>query len=326
MKVFKINPKKHQKIRNILEHANFFLFAILILVFVAFMVQGFWKYVIKNESTNTPYDFSHIQIPISERELKCPEDYSSPENYIKDLDAFLESFNPDSTLEDIGKERMKFLEDNNCEETLDYMARESSQEKIKIEDVQFSGQMDPQKIGPEDKMIQFLGKNFGPYTINIDKDTEVRSTYYPIDGQETGDAEVEIILNFYLQNIYSSEPFSLQSISYNLRENVDINVISFFEAPDPINEKQAFYIAADYVSVEGGYGWAYIMKMASIGEDAYMVGLSKLFLGQTEEEIQGLIDNWLLKNMKVCGEALGNIGADESWLEFFDETNFEEVE
>jgi len=316
MKIFKINDKQYQKIRNILEHANFFLIAVLILVFIVFMLQGYWR-DIKNDSANPPFDYSKIKVPISESQLKCPEDYDSPEGYMKDLEVFLESFNSDSTLEDVGKERMKFLEENNCEETLNYMARGSNQGEIKREDVQFSGQMDPQKIGPEDKIIQFLGKNFGPYTTNIDKDTKVRSVYYPIDGQETGNAEVEIIFNFYLQNIYSGEPFSSQSLAYEIRENADMNVISFFEAPDPINERQAFYIASDYISAGKGYGYAYITKIAFIGEDVYAVGLSKLFLGQTEEEIQGLIDNWLLKNMKVCGEAIGNIGVDKSWLEIF---------
>lgn len=320
MKIFKINDKQHQKIKNIFKHTNFFLFSILILVFIAFMAQCFWKFVIKNKSVNPPHDYSQIEVPISERQLKCPEDYSSPEDYEKDLYAFLESFvNSNSTIKDIGKERMKFLRDNNCEETLNYMAGESNQENIKDGGVQFSGQMDPQKIGPEDKIIQFLGKNFGPYTANIDKYTKVRIVYYPIEGQETTDAEVEIIFNFYLQNIYSSEPFSLQDMAYNIRENANINVISFFEAPDSINKEQAFYIVSDYISEEEGYGYAYIMKMASIGEDVYMVGLSKLFLGQTEEEIQSLIHNWLLGNMKVCWDAIGSLGVDESWLEFFDE-------
>ena len=258
-----------------------------------------------------------------ELQFKCPKDYESPEDYIKDLDAFLENFNTDATLEDIGKARMKFLRDNDCEETLNYMTKGNKQEKIKIENIQFSGQMDVQKISPDDKIIQFLGKNFGPYTTDINKHTKVRNAYYPIGGQETGNAEVEIIFNFYLQNIYLSEPFSSQSLAYEIRENADMNVISFFEAPDPINKKQAFYFVADYISAKNGYGYAYITKMASIGEDVYTVGLSKLFLGQTKEEIQGLIDNWLLNNMKICGEAIGNIGVEESWLEFFDETNFE---
>ncbi len=58
--------------------------------------------------------------------LKCPEDYSSEEEYKNDFMAFLKDFtanNPEATIGDLGKVRTKFLVDNHCQKTLDSIQR-----------------------------------------------------------------------------------------------------------------------------------------------------------------------------------------------------------
>ncbi len=56
--------------------------------------------------------------------LKCPEDYASEEEYRKDLEMYLAEIlkdRPDVTLKDFSQERIKFLEDNHCQKTLDHI-------------------------------------------------------------------------------------------------------------------------------------------------------------------------------------------------------------
>lgn len=56
--------------------------------------------------------------------MKCPEDYASTEESATADTAYYMDYlerNPDATIEDVGVERMKFLTDNNCQKTLDYM-------------------------------------------------------------------------------------------------------------------------------------------------------------------------------------------------------------
>lgn len=61
---------------------------------------------------------------VAKTELKCPEDYASEEEYRRDLEAFLAEFlesNPEATIEDLGRERMQFLVDHNCQRTLEHI-------------------------------------------------------------------------------------------------------------------------------------------------------------------------------------------------------------
>jgi len=62
---------------------------------------------------------------VNESTLKCPEDYATDEERRQALEEFMREFlvnSPDdATIEDLGNARMQFLEDNNCQETLDYI-------------------------------------------------------------------------------------------------------------------------------------------------------------------------------------------------------------
>lgn len=56
--------------------------------------------------------------------LRCPEDYATADDYKNDLEIYLTKLakeKPDMTLEDFSKERIKFLEDNHCQKTLDHI-------------------------------------------------------------------------------------------------------------------------------------------------------------------------------------------------------------
>lgn len=229
-----------------------------------------------------------------EADFKCPESYPTLEEKSKSLKGYLQwviKLHPDWTNEQVQKHRVRMLETHGCQKTLHYM-----------------------RYG----WITFLGKEYGPYVKVIDNNIKVRSVYYPLKGQKQGDADEEIIFNFYIQNLWTNEAFTTRDVAnlfVDSSQKGGPRIIYKFQAPDSRNKKPAFFFASYSAYPGEGYGYAFVSKVASIGDDVYSVIFSKKIAGKGIN-IGDTILKWFLENQEYV-KATHNIQPDESWLEVF---------
>lgn len=242
---------------------------------------------------NTFYKFAERVEPY----FKCPEDYASDQEHKDALIKYLRDPQiKDMTVDEVFKKRQADLISHGCTQTLLNMSR----------------------IGTDDKIIKFLNKEYGPYVTEFDNKTKVYSVYYPLKDQKTGEADEEIIFNFYFQNVWANEPFSSEVLANQINENTSKNIYFKFEAPDPINKEPAFFFVSHFIYPEENYSYLHFMKVASIGKDVYSIMFSRKLQSQAKQ-LQESFADILANNMN--GEAIDYLGPNESWLDLFEKDN-----
>lgn len=203
----------------------------------------------------------------------CPGDYEDPKQYAEDL---VNSMMPYEDLpeEEQMQKRVATLIAHNCEWAL----------------------LNIHLNAVLDNTIKFNGKEFGPYTLRVDDDTKVRSVYYPLKGQVAGMADEEIFYSFFIQGIWTDKPFTAEEVAMLLSDNSgeeSNEVITKYEAPDPLTGERAFYIIT-IVNSENDNIYMLVSKVTSVGIDVYSVTYLKKM---TEKEKNETVASWLEKNL-----------------------------
>ena len=239
--------------------------------------------------------FSNKNTKYVAEDFRCPEDYKSPQEYTDSLARWIsesQKNTPEMTLEELLTKRYDNLVAHGCKQTLLNIGR----------------------IEPTDSVIKFLGKEFGPYVKEFDYDTNVYSVFYPLRGQKTGEADEEIIFNFYFKDVWAKKPITAKLLAEQIADS-GLNIENKFQAPDPINKEPAFFFAASSDYSEQGYGYVFFMKVASFGENVYSITLSKKISGYGKE-LQDDMLRWMADNIK-SGGTIGDMGPGDEWVDDF---------
>jgi len=172
-----------------------------------------------------------------------------------------------------------------------------------------------ENIKPDDRVVRFMDKNFGSQAVAFDGSTNVWSAYFTLNGQNPANPDEQIILNFYLSDVWKDGPVGPELISQQL-VNGNKNIVGIpFTAPDPVTKKPAHFI---FLSIpQEGYGYLHMMKIASIKDSAFSVVYSKRIIG-SGDALKKSMHQWLFNDLKSsvgASTGIGNMGVDESWLE-----------
>lgn len=239
------------------------------------------------------------------RSFVCPEDYQSPQAREDALITFIDDYSeehPNATLQDIYTYRHTTLVSHSCNKTLANLL---------------------QNISPDDLKLYFVGKDFGPQNLQFTNDTNVWSSYYTLGEQGLANPDEEIILNFYLHDVWTSKKFTAQSVAQNIADSFsqysNSTLINKFTAPDDITKKPAYFIISDTIHPDQNYAYVYIMKISSIENDVFSVAYSKKF-NDDASNLQSNINNWLTQDLgssEGASSGIANIGVNANWLDYF---------
>lgn len=235
----------------------------------------------------------------------CPEDYQSPQARKDALIKFINDYSeehPNATLQDIYTYRHTTLVSHSCNQTLTNLL---------------------QNISPDDLKLYFVGKDFGPQNLQFTNDTNIWSSYYTLGEQGLANSDEEIILNFYLHDVWTSKKFTAQSVAQNIADSFsqynNSTLINKFTALDNITKKPAYFIVSDTVQPDQKYAYVYIMKVSSIENDVFSVTYSKRF-NDDAFNLQSDINNWLAQDLgssEGASSEIANIGVNVNWLDYF---------
>jgi hypothetical protein len=168
---------------------------------------------------------------------------------------------------------------------------------------------------PSKSPIRFVGNNYDFSEGDFDCQTRVGYVYYTLNGSTSDNPDGQIFIDYYFQGVYNDNPFTAEDVANNT-SNGNFVVESRFEAPDPISKKPAYFLVASSVDQDGINGRVTIMKFADIGEDVYSAVFSKRINSKGMDSYEA-VEKWLADKVKTYGDALGNIGPDDSWLNYF---------
>ncbi|MFH1182740.1 MAG: hypothetical protein V1690_00565 [Candidatus Moraniibacteriota bacterium] len=213
-----------------------------------------------------------IEDEYAKTDFTCPGEYDSSEQYVNELFQFI-SENKDLSTEELMRKRQDLLIANGCEWALFNMHSE----------------------GVMDSKIEFAGEEFSPPTRNVYEETGVRSVFYPLSGQKAGEADEEIVFNFYLQGIWGKKLFTSRDVANVIADSEGVNnthIIYKFEAPDEISKKPAFFFFTSYTP-DKNTGYINMTKITQIGDDVYSITFSKKIL---DTEMEQNFEDWFEKN------------------------------
>ncbi len=235
----------------------------------------------------------------------CPEEFPTDQQKIDVLTNFIQVYakkHPHATVQDLYSYRHDSLVSNSCYQTLARLM---------------------QNITPNDLKLYFTGKDFGPQNIQFDKNSGVWTSYYAINGQGLVNPDEELILNFYVPNIWSIKPFDSKSVAQNISASftgyANTTLINKFTASDNITKLDDYFIIAETLHPEQNYGDLYIMKISSISNTVFSVTYSKKF-NDDPSNLQSDIDNWLKQDLSSgegVSRSISDVGVDDSWLGYF---------
>lgn len=172
-----------------------------------------------------------------------------------------------------------------------------------------------ESIKPDDKVVRFMDKNFGSQAVVFNTDTNVWSVYFTLNGQNPANPDEQIILNFYLSDVWKDGSVAPEIISQRL-VNGNKNIVGIpFIAPDPVTKKSAHFV---FLSIpQEDYGYLHMMKIASMNDCAFSVVYSKRITG-IGDVLQKNIHQWLFDDLKSsigASTGIGNMGVDILWLD-----------
>jgi len=129
--------------------------------------------------------------------------------------------------------------------------------------------------------------------------------------------EAGITVNFYLPGIWSSEPFTAESVASSIRDNVGPNerVNGAFGAPDSATGKLAYFLTTSAVYSDTNRGQAFIMKIAPLDDAVYSVFYTIIFSGKPEAT-ETRIREWLAAHITEYGREIGRMTPDPSWVAY----------
>jgi TonB family protein len=162
-------------------------------------------------------------------------------------------------------------------------------------------------------MVRFNGKNFGPQVTRFDDRAKVWMSYYPLDGQGLESPDEELILHFYLRNVWGSGPISADEVFQDFRRRVGSGSYSF-AAPDEVTKKLNYFITV--ITGERDHGLLSLIKISSTEDCAFAVIYSRKFSGPATRLRDDMTD-WLRHDLKSDGgvsKEIGQIGFDASWI------------
>jgi hypothetical protein len=228
----------------------------------------------------------------------CPEVLQAqdlPDAYAKFISSYQKLY-PSSTVGQMFTYRYRLLVSNSCNQSLENML---------------------QNVDPVySPMIRFVGKDFGPQTIEFSKDTKVWTAYYPLDGQGPADPDEELIFNFYLKNIWTNGSITAKDAADNYVQNSNTDIIYKFTAPDTITKNAAYSIYSDKIYPQQNYAYIYVTKISSIQDSAFAVTYSKKITGDGAN-LKDDVNNWLAQDLKGgASTEIGNVEVDPSWINY----------
>ncbi len=170
-------------------------------------------------------------------------------------------------------------------------------------------------IKPDNIIIKFVGKDFGPQSIIFDNDTKIWSVFYVLNDQGINDPSEEIIFNFYFKTLLGDQ-ITPEFIARTFI-NSGISILGApFTAPDSIT-KELNYCITSYSS-KPKYGYVNVTRISSIAENVFAITYSKKMVG-TAEKLLNNINYWIVKDFESDDGAmieLTRLGLDASWVDY----------
>jgi hypothetical protein len=157
---------------------------------------------------------------------------------------------------------------------------------------------------PSDAGFDLSFGRFG-YPCDLEHDSTTHVVMLHCDKVDTPN-EAGITVNFYLPGIWSSEPFTAESVASSIRDNVgpSESVNGAFGVPDSATGKLAYFLTTSAVYSDTNRGQAFIMKIAPLDDAVYSVFYTTIFLG------------WLAAHITEYGREIGNMSPDPSWVAY----------
>lgn len=246
----------------------------------------------KKEPATENQTLKNQKTDIAEDEFICPEDYAGDETearvegLVRQLGE-IKKENPGISDEEVIRKRYQQLVDHNCYGTL-----------FKTSVSEF----------PE--IITFEGKKYGPKATDVDKETKVKSIYYPLEGQESGEAEEEIFFNFYDQGFWAQNPFTIEDVAREIMDRLESNGYTMkyqLGEEDEDGELMKYSLIETAVFPEKKYGSIFFEIYEKIDNgNIFSLNFIKNIDGEGDL-LQKKTTDWNNKNSKRLLESLSNL-------------------
>jgi hypothetical protein len=157
-----------------------------------------------------------------------------------------------------------------------------------------------------------IGK-YGPCELSRDLETLVSTLFCDKIGAL---GEEGILFNFYLPGIWSTKPFTPETVALQIRDSTRANsfVEESFAAPDSAGGL-AFHITQVIVYPNDNSGQVYVVKVAGLGGAAYSMVYSKMFHGPPQY-MRDRIRAWLAENVGAYSRELAAIKLEDAWIPY----------
>jgi hypothetical protein len=245
----------------------------------------------------SPADSQDTEVALS-KSFRCPEEYPSDMAKKSALREFMQNYTaqfPNNNVRDMMLFRYRLLVDHSCIQSLNSMLS---------------------AVAPLSEMLRFQNQDFGPKTEKYNSETNVWTVWFRKDSQPAQLSEADLIFNFYGWPGPSPDTVAKAFV----RPRQDIQVIGQFEAPDDLTKEPAYFIVSQTLYPDETYGYVNISKIASIGNGTYTVTLAKKIRGSSAPDIEHNCKAWFLSDEgKAASRSLGNVGADLSWQQYFEQ-------
>lgn len=168
-------------------------------------------------------------------------------------------------------------------------------------------------FGPSVRGLELSFGRFG-YPCDQEYDSTTRIAMLHCDRVDAPD-EAGITVNFYLPGIWSSEPFTAESIATAIRDSHGPNaqVLAAFGAPDPLTSKRAYFLYLLDVYPDRHQSQVFVMKVAPLDDAVYSLFYTSLFSGSPETMAEN-IREWLAAHLLEYDDEIGRLTPDPSWL------------
>jgi hypothetical protein len=145
----------------------------------------------------------------------------------------------------------------------------------------------------------------------FDPATKVWTVYFDPENGPPGSGSDGMILNFYGWD-HSIDP---QAIAQEwVRHAGEKQVIFKFQAPDDVTHQPAFFIVAEAMHLDRGYGYLDISKITSAGNGTYAVTYDRRFTGKDVDAIDKTMKEWLLTpEAHAVQKSIGTLSVDADW-------------
>ncbi|MEO6077672.1 MAG: hypothetical protein ABIP54_02705 [Candidatus Andersenbacteria bacterium] len=169
-------------------------------------------------------------------------------------------------------------------------------------------------LNPQQSYINIDNKKFGPYSFRYDKETNVGIATFPGEDNGSGAPDEEILINFYLNNVWAPHDISVNDVVQTLDASTKQSGLTIeygSHAPDATTQKNSYTIYATNPDASNNVYDVYFMVFKSTDYGVYQIQFAKTLNGSDEETHKKILQ-WVSDNINFLKQ-VESITLTNSW-------------